>query len=76
VLLGRWVEDVPVATLLPSLTLGALVVPQLRNRPALAAGGAAAAVAVATVRMDGSLALLLAAAVGAGAAALTHRGTS
>jgi len=76
VLVGRWVEDVPVATLLPSLTLGALVVPQLRNRPALAAGSAAAAVAVATVRMDGSLALLHAAAVGACAAALTHRRTS
>ena len=76
VLVGRWVEDVPVATLLPSLTLGALVVPQLRTRPGLAAGSAAAAVAVATVRMDGGLALMLAAAVGAGAAALAHRRSS
>lgn len=75
-LVGRWVEDVPVATLLPSLTLGALVVPQLRTRPGLVAGSAAAATAVATARMDGGLALMLAAAVGAGAAALVPRRAS
>jgi hypothetical protein len=35
---GGWLQQVPVTTLLPSLTLGALAVGQLRNRPALAAG--------------------------------------
>lgn len=73
VLVGGWVRNVPVATLLPSLTLGALVVPQLRDRAGLAAGAAAAGVAVATVGLDGGLALGLAAAVGAGVAAFVHR---
>jgi len=72
VLLGRWVQDVPVATLLPAMTLGALVVPQLRTRPGLAAGTAATAVAAATSGMDGGLALVLAAAAGAGTAGLVH----
>lgn len=76
VLVGGWVQHVPVATLLPSLTLGTLVVPQLRTRPGLAAGTAAGGVAVATAGMDGGMALLLAAAVGAGAAGLVHRRTS
>lgn len=73
VLLGGWMRDVPVATMLPSLTLGALVIPQLRTRPGLTAGAAAAVVACATVRWDGGLPLLLCAAVGATVAALTHR---
>lgn len=72
VLLGRWVQDVPVATLLPTMTLGALVVPQLRTRPGLAAGTAATGVAAVTSGMDGGLALALAAAAGAGAAGLVH----
>jgi predicted branched-subunit amino acid permease len=76
VLLGRWVQSVPVATLLPTMTLGALVVPQLRTRPGLAAGVAATGVAAATSGMDGGLALALAAAAGAGAAGLVHRRTS
>ena len=73
VLVGGWVNDVPVATLLPSLTLGALVVPQLRTRPGLAAAAAAACVAVATSRMDGGLSLAMCAAVGASVAGLVHR---
>jgi predicted branched-subunit amino acid permease len=76
VLLGGWVQDVPVATLLPTMTLGAMVVPQLRTRPGLAAGLAATVVAAATADMDGGLALALAAAAGAGAAGLVHRRAS
>jgi predicted branched-subunit amino acid permease len=76
VLVGGWVQDVPVATLLPCLTLGSLAVRQLRTRPTLAAGAAAAAVAVATAGLDGGVALLLAAAVGATAAAVVHRRAS
>lgn len=76
VLLGGWVQDVPVATLLPTMTLGAMVVPQLRTRPGLAAGTAATGVAAATAGMDGGLALALAAAAGAGAAGLVHRRAS
>jgi predicted branched-subunit amino acid permease len=72
VLAGSWIQAVPAATLLPSLTLGSLVVPQLRSRPGLAAGATATAVAVATLRLDGGLALGLAAASGAVAAALVH----
>lgn len=72
VLLGRWVQHVPVATLLPAMTLGALVVPQLRTRPGLAAGAAATGVAAVTSGLDGGLALVLAAAAGASAAGLVH----
>ena len=72
VLLGRWVQHVPVATLLPAMTLGALVVPQLRTRPGLAAGTAATGVAAVTSGLDGGLALVLAAAAGASAAGLVH----
>ena len=72
VLLGRWVQHVPVATLLPAMTLGALVVPQLRTRPGLAAGTAATGVAAVTSGLDGGLALVLAAAAGGSAAGLVH----
>jgi predicted branched-subunit amino acid permease len=73
VLAGAWIQEFPAATLLPSLTLGSLVVPQMRTRPGLAAGSTAAAVAVATLQLDGGVALGLAAATGATAAALVHR---
>jgi predicted branched-subunit amino acid permease len=76
VMVGGWMEGVPVATLLPSLTLGSLVVPQLRTRPGLAAVVAATAVAVATVHLNGGIAMALAAAVGATSAVLTSRRTS
>jgi predicted branched-subunit amino acid permease len=72
VLAGGWVAGVPVATLLPCLTLGTLVIPQLRSRPGLAAGLVAASVAVATSALDGGLALVLCAAAGASAAYLVH----
>ena len=73
VLAGGLMEGVPVAALLPSLTLGALVVPQLRTRPGLAAGVAATAVAVATIDLNGGAAMALAAVAGAGAAMLVNR---
>jgi predicted branched-subunit amino acid permease len=73
VLAGTWIQAFPVATLLPSLTLGSLVVPQLRTRPGLVAGSTATAVALATLHLDGGVALGLAAAAGAIAAALVHR---
>jgi len=76
VLTGGWMREVPAATLLPSLTLGTLVVPQLRTRPGLAAGTAAAATAVATVSLDGGVALALCAAAGTAAAGLVHRSAS
>lgn len=76
VFLGGSVQGFPVATLLPSLTLAALVVPQMRNRPGLAAGAAASAVAVATAGLDTGLALGLAAAAGASAGFIVQRRTS
>jgi predicted branched-subunit amino acid permease len=75
VLAGGWLERIPVTTLLPSLTLGALAVGQLRNRPALAAGATALAVALATTTLDSGVALALAAVAGTAVAALVHRRT-
>ncbi|HSE09277.1 MAG TPA: AzlC family ABC transporter permease [Nocardioidaceae bacterium] len=76
VVVGGWVHGAPVATLLPSLTLGTLAIRQLQNRPGLAAGVAATAVAVATIHLDSGLALGLAACAGAGAAVLVNRRTA
>lgn len=76
VLAGGVVNDLPVVTLLPSIVLGALVVPQLRNRAGLAAAAVAATVAAATTGLDGGVALVLAAALGAGAALAVSRRTS
>lgn len=73
VVVGGWVGDVPVATLLPSLTLGAVVVRQLRNRPALAAAGVAAGTALLTARLPGGTALALSALGGVAAAWTAHR---
>lgn len=73
VLAGSRLEGVAVVTLLPTLTLGALAVPQLRSRAGAAAGAAAGVVAAATGALDGGLALLLCATAGVGAAGLTAR---
>lgn len=73
VLVGGWVGGVPVATLLPSLTLGAVVVRQLRNRPALAAAVVASGTAVLTARLPGGTALALSALGGVLAAWIAHR---
>jgi predicted branched-subunit amino acid permease len=54
--------------LLPALTLGALVAPQLRRRPAAFAATASALTALATAHLGGGAALLLCAAAGVAAA--------
>lgn len=73
VLAGDWVRGIPAATLLPALTLGSLVVPQMRTRSGLAAGLGAIGVAVATTGMDSGLALALCAAAGATLGVVVHR---
>jgi predicted branched-subunit amino acid permease len=73
VLAHRWVAAVPVATLLPALTLGALVVPHLRERPVRWAVAAATVVALATAPLAAGPALLLAAVAGVGAGLLGGR---
>lgn len=72
-LLGGWVGDVPVAALLAPLTIGAVVVPQLRHRPVVAAVATATLCAVLTLQLSAGLSLALAGAVGALAGALTER---
>lgn len=72
-LTGSWAESVPLFSLLPCLTLGSLVVPQLRHRPALAAAGAAATAAVATLPLPAGAAMMLTAAAGATAAWIVSR---
>ena len=69
---GPMVATLPVATLLPALSLGTLAVHQLRSRPALAAAAAATVVAATTTSLDTGVALGLAAAAGATTGALTH----
>jgi predicted branched-subunit amino acid permease len=64
VLGAGWIVALPVAGLLPALTLAVVVVPQLRQRPAAAAAAAAAATAVATLSLDAGLALVVSALAG------------
>ncbi len=61
----RLVGAVPATSLLPALTLGALVMPQLRQRPAAFAAATAAVSAVATVQLSVGVALGVAAVAGA-----------
>lgn len=68
--------DAPVLGILPALTLGTLVVAQLRTRPALAAAGSATAVALTTGGVDAGPALALAALAGTSAAVWAHRRTA
>lgn len=63
-LTGDWVGHLPVAALLPPLTLGAVVVTQLRQRPVAFAVAAAAVAAVATTQLSAGPALAVAAAAG------------
>lgn len=63
-LTGDWVGGLPVAALLPPLTLGAVVVSQLRQRPVAFATAAAAVTAVATTQLSAGPALAVAAAAG------------
>ncbi|MET1060917.1 MAG: AzlC family ABC transporter permease [Nocardioides sp.] len=70
---GSRVDAGPVADLLLPLTLGAVVAPQLRRRPAAAAIAAALVTAVVTSDMDAGTALLLAAAAGTAAGLAAER---
>jgi predicted branched-subunit amino acid permease len=66
-LVGTRIDAGPVADLLLPLTLGAVVVPQLRRRPAAAAIAAAVVTSALTSNADVGTALLLAAATGTAA---------
>ncbi|HEU4675876.1 MAG TPA: AzlC family ABC transporter permease [Motilibacteraceae bacterium] len=73
VLTGSWLSGAPVTGLLPALTLGAVVVRQLRDRPVAVAAAATAVSAVATVRLSAGVAMGVAAVVGAVAALAAER---
>ncbi len=73
VLSGQWVSALPVAGLLSAMTLGAIVVPQLRDRPTAVAVGVAAVTAALTTGVASGPALLVAGATGGAAGALTAR---
>lgn len=75
-LAGGWVTALPVAGLLSAMTLGAIVVPQLRDRRAAAAVGAAVVIAVLTTALPTGPALLVAGGAGAAAGGLTSALTS
>lgn len=63
-LTGDWVGAVPVAALLPALTLGVVVVNQLRQRPVVFAVTAATVSAVATAHLSAGPSLAVAAFAG------------
>lgn len=73
VVVGQRALAFPVTTLLPALTLGAIVMPQLRQRPAAAAAAAAAVVAVLTAHLSAGVSFGAAAGLGAVAALLAER---
>lgn len=72
-LTGDWVSTVPVAAVLPALTLGTVVVTQLRQRPVLFAVTAASCSAVATAHLPTGASLAVAALVGVPAGLLGER---
>jgi branched chain amino acid efflux pump len=72
-LTGNLLGAVPVADLLPALTLGALVVGQLRHRPVAFAVAAASVSAVVTAPLSSGTSLMMAAVVGAIAGILGER---
>lgn len=73
VLVGPVLGEIPVAGLLPGLTLGFLVVPQLRQRPGLVAATAAAVAAVGFAHLPTGPALLASAVAGAAGGCMAHR---
>jgi predicted branched-subunit amino acid permease len=75
VLAGQWVSAVPVAGLLSAMTLGAVVVPQLRERPTAAAAAVAVLTAALTTTLPTGTALVLAAVTGGGTGLLVARVT-
>lgn len=70
---GDRIVDVPVASLLPAMTLGSVVVSQLRQRPAAWAVAAASSTAVVTARTDVGPAVLICAAAGVAGGMLSGR---
>lgn len=72
-LMGGHLDATPIASLLLPLTLGAVVAPQLRQRPAAAAIVAAAVCAVATLPLPTGPALALTGIVGGVAGVLAER---
>ncbi len=73
VFLGSHVEGYAVTALLVPLTLGAVVVPQLRDRPAAVAMAAAVVGAVFTLHLSAGLALALVGAAGGIAGVVAER---
>lgn len=73
VVAGDWLTGAPVTSILPALTLGTVVVPQVRQRPVAAAVGAASVTALATASLDAGAALLACAAVGSAAGLVQER---
>jgi predicted branched-subunit amino acid permease len=73
VVAGHWVIAFPVTTLLPSLALGAIVMPQLRQRPAAVAATTAAVVALLTAHLSAGVSFGTSAVCGAVAALLAER---
>jgi predicted branched-subunit amino acid permease len=66
-LAGWWLPATPVTKLLPALTLGVVVVTQLRQRPVAAAVAAASVTALVTASLAPGVALLACAAAGVAA---------
>lgn len=73
VLAGQWVTALPVAGLLSAMTLGAIVVPQLRERPTAVAVGVAVVTAVLAAGLPAGPALLLAGVAGGAAGAVAAK---
>ena len=73
VLVGPVLGKIAFAALLPGLTLGFLVAPQLRQRPGLVAATAASVTAVGFAHLPTGPALLLSAVAGAAGGSLAHR---
>ena len=72
-LTGDWVGAVPVAALLPALSLGVVVVTQLRQRPVAFAVAAASVSAVATAHLAAGTSLAVAALAGVTAGLAAER---
>ena len=73
VLAGQWVTALPVAGLLSAMTLGAIVVPQLRERPTAVAVAVAVVTALLTAGLAAGPALLVAGVAGGTAGVVAAR---
>jgi predicted branched-subunit amino acid permease len=70
---GDRLIDIPVTALLPAMSLGAVVVSQLRQRPVAWAVAAASSAAVVTARLDLGAAVLICASAGVAGGVLSRR---